>query len=129
MDHFVTLESLPGEIRWPKDLADRVGYDAERKRLWYKGWMCKAEYDRLFLLSQDWTYRRKLEELFQISIPNDRPKGAGGRRLILAMAGLVVLGAGLAVGWRVWMSRAGAPAHATTAKSPPPAAGAGVVGR
>jgi hypothetical protein len=129
MDHFVTLESLPGEIRWPKDLADRVGYDAERKRLWYKGWMCKAEYDRLFLLSQDWTYRRKLEELFQVSIPDDGPKGVGARRAMLAAVGIVAVGAALAVGWRAWLSRSGTPAHATAANAKPPAAEAGVLGR
>jgi hypothetical protein len=101
MDHFVTLERLPEGLRFPADLADRVGYDAERKRLWYRGWMCKAEYDRLFLLSQDWTYRRQLEELFRLSMPEDR-RPARGRVAMVAAAG-VGLTLALAAAW--WWGR------------------------
>ena len=80
MDHFVTLEKLPEGFVFPEDVKDRIGFDPQSKRLYYHGYMSKAEFDRLSQLSRDWSFRRKLEELFQISIDEDTspPKGIHG---------------------------------------------------
>lgn len=74
MEHFVTLSKLPEGLRFPADLAEKIRYDPERRRLVYRGAMSKAEFDRLCLLSDDWSYRRPLEELFRLSMPDERKR-------------------------------------------------------
>lgn len=105
MDHFVTLERLPDGLEFPPEMGGRIGYDPERRRLGFRGFMSKAEYDRLFALSDDWTYRRQLEELFRLSVPE--PAGSGTRLGLVAAA---VASVGLALGagalW-AWQHRAG----------------------
>jgi hypothetical protein len=82
VDHFVTLERIPDHLRFPEKLADRIWYDPAAKRLCFRGYMSKTEFDLLCELSRDWSFRRKLEELFQICIDSDetkpRPKGWHG---------------------------------------------------
>ncbi len=86
MDHFVLLDSLPRGFRIPGDFADRFRYDAATRRLSFRGFMCKAEYDRLFLLSEDWSYRRKLEDLFRLcELPDASPPKKGLRKLFAAL--------------------------------------------
>ena len=81
MDHFVSLERLPEGFEFPEDLRDRIGFDAQAKKLFYRGYMSKTEFDRLSLLSRDWSFRRKLEELFQMSVFEDEPQPKGGHGL------------------------------------------------
>ncbi|WP_435007627.1 hypothetical protein P12x_004893 [Tundrisphaera lichenicola] len=66
MDHHVELVRLPDGLTFPPELSDRIGHDADRKRLWFRGFMCKAEFDRLNRLSDDWGYKRALEDLFRV---------------------------------------------------------------
>ena len=73
MDHFVKLDSLPDGLEFPPDLAERIGFDAARRRLVYRGFMSKAEFDRLRELSADWAYRRTLEDLFRLCTEEPRP--------------------------------------------------------
>ena len=73
MDHFVTLERIPDGLVFPADLTDRIWIDTESKKLYFRGYMSKIEFDRLCELTRDWPFRRKLEELFQISIDEDEP--------------------------------------------------------
>jgi alpha-N-acetylglucosamine transferase len=68
MDHFVTLETLPEGIEFPTDLRDKIWFDAETKKLFFRGYMSKTEFDRLCQITKDWSFRRKLEELFQMSV-------------------------------------------------------------
>jgi hypothetical protein len=83
MDRFVTLERLPTGFVIPQDLADRMSYDAATRRLAFRGYMSKSEFDRLSLLTNDWSFRRKLEELFQSCVYNEPPGHSprGGGRL------------------------------------------------
>lgn len=84
MDHFVILGSLPPGLQFPADLKDRIRFDATAHRLYFRGFMSKAEFDRLCALSDDWAYRRPLEELFRLCKP-DAPRPKGWRGLIAAL--------------------------------------------
>jgi hypothetical protein len=91
MDHFVRLERLPDGVAFPADLADRIHYDADRHRLVFRGFMAKAEFDRLICLHGDWSFRRALEELFRLCVP-DEPKRTGPLRWLRGiMAGSSVV--------------------------------------
>jgi hypothetical protein len=71
MDHFVTLNRLPEGVQFPPELSDRIRYDGSSCRLVFQGFMSKAEFDRLSVLSPDWPYRRALEDLFRLCTPQD----------------------------------------------------------
>ncbi|MDR3635137.1 MAG: hypothetical protein P4L84_15140 [Isosphaeraceae bacterium] len=87
MDHFVTLDRLPPELQFPPDLNDRIQFDADSRRLYFRGFMSKADFDRLCHLSDDWSYRRPLEDLFRKCMtPPARPKGVRG--LIAALTSI-----------------------------------------
>jgi hypothetical protein len=73
MEHFVKLDCLPHGFVFPPSLTDRVRYDSDNQRLIFRGFMSKGEFDRLYLLSDDWGYRRALEELFRNSTDDSRP--------------------------------------------------------
>lgn len=89
LEHFVTIPKLPAGLVFPKDLAERIRHDADRGRLVHRGFMSKADFDRLSALSDDWAYRRPLEELFRLCTPEPaRPR-------FLARLGSVFLGTGL----------------------------------
>jgi hypothetical protein len=75
------MPNLPAGLTFPPDLSDRIRYDGERRRLVFQGVMSKAEFDRLSALSDDWGYRRPLEELFRKSMPEERARGVLGRVL------------------------------------------------
>jgi hypothetical protein len=78
MDHFVTVDRLPPGYTIPRDMKDRISYDAATRRLTCHGYMSKTDFDRLSQLTGDWAFRRKLEELFQASAYNDRLVARGG---------------------------------------------------
>lgn len=76
MDHFVILDRLPDGLVFPPDLRDRLGYDPATRRLSHRGFLSKADFDRLWLLSDDWSYRHRLEDLFRLcTVEPDRPRG------------------------------------------------------
>ena len=76
MDRFVTLEKLPDGYKIPEKYADLLIFDPVAHRLTYHGYMSKADFDRLCGFSRDWSFRRKLEELFQQCAYNGRPEAA-----------------------------------------------------
>ncbi len=119
MDHFVTLERLPDGLVFPPDLAGRITYDGDRKRLGFRGFMCKAEYDRLFALSEDWSYRRQLEELFRLCVDAGSPPRLKMNATIGLVAAFVVLAALLVLGWTLRVGRpAGPPGNGVPAPDP-----------
>ncbi len=71
MDRFVRLESFPEGIEFPPALRDQVRYDVATKRLLWRGFMSKSDFDRLWSLTDDWGFRRALEDLFRISTIDD----------------------------------------------------------
>ena len=81
MDHFVSLDRLPEGFEFPTDLKDRIGFDPRAKRLFFRGYMSKTEFDRLSQLTRDWSFRRKLEELFQMSVYENAPDASSSRGL------------------------------------------------
>jgi len=84
MDHFVIIDKLPEGVVLPADMKDRLWYDGESRRLHFRGVMSKAEFDRLCLLTDDWSFRRPLEDLFRLSVP-EPPKPKGLRRLVAVL--------------------------------------------
>ena len=73
MNHVVKLERLPEGLRFPDDLQPKVEFDAAKKRLIWHGFMSKRDFDRLLALSEDWSYRRQVEELFRLSVEAPTP--------------------------------------------------------
>ena len=100
MDRFVKLESLPPGLKFPADLADRISFDAEKHRLTHRGFMSKADFDRLYRLHPDWTYRRALEELFRLCTLEDSQGPFHLSRWLAALTGVGVATAAL-VFWLV----------------------------
>jgi hypothetical protein len=66
MDHYVRMDKLPDGLTFPPEMEGRIRHDAETRTLSFRGFMSKAEFDRLGRLHDDWGYRRTLEELFRI---------------------------------------------------------------
>jgi hypothetical protein len=88
MDHFVKLDRLPDGFAFPADLKDRIHFDAEAHKLIFRGYMSKAEFDHLSGLTTDWKFRRTLEDLFRLCIPEQAPTPHGLRRILLAVSHL-----------------------------------------
>jgi hypothetical protein len=88
MDHFVRIERLPAGIQFPAEFRDRLLYDESRHRLVYRGFMSKGDFDRLCQLSDDWGYRRPLEELFRQCTPESTTSSGGLRRWLSSIMGL-----------------------------------------
>jgi DUF1365 family protein len=92
MDHFVRLDRLPEGLEFPGPLKDRIHFDPVAHKLVFHGYMSKTDFDRLCQLSNDWAFRRTLEELFRLSIPEDTSRPKGLRRLLTAVTRLFSLG-------------------------------------
>jgi hypothetical protein len=75
MIHSVRLDSLPDGMTFPPEMDDRISHDPANRTLSFRGFMSKPEFDRLSRLSDDWGYRRTLEELFRLCSqePETRP--------------------------------------------------------
>lgn len=86
MDHFVKLDALPDGMRLPQDMKDRLWFEPDSHKLVHRGFMSKADFDRLSQLSENWSYRRQLEELFRLSGPEE-PRPRGLRGLLAAVIG------------------------------------------
>jgi hypothetical protein len=89
VDHFVKLDKLPDGFEVPPQMKDRMHFDAEAHKLVFRGYMSKAEFDRLGELTNDWKFRRTLEELFRLSIPEQKPTSHGLRRFVVAVSHLL----------------------------------------
>ncbi len=74
MEHSVRVIDLPEGIVFPPEMGDRVRYDRASQTLSFRGFMSKAEFDRLSRLHDDWGYRRSLEELFRLCSLDSEPK-------------------------------------------------------
>jgi hypothetical protein len=92
MDHFVKLDKLPEGFEFPPQMKDRIHFDPVARKLTYRGYMSKTDFDRLCQLTNDWAFRRTLEELFRLSIPEDTSRPKGLRRFLTAVARLFALG-------------------------------------
>jgi hypothetical protein len=88
VDHFVKLDRLPDGFEFPPELSGRIHFDAQAHKLVFRGYMSKADFDHLSGLTNDWRFRRTLEELFRLSIPEQEPTAHGLRRILVAVAHL-----------------------------------------
>jgi hypothetical protein len=88
VDHFITMDRLPDGLEFPPALKDRIWFDAAQRRLVFRGFMSKAEFDRLNRLSDDWGYRRPLEDLFRLCTPEEEGHPRGLRRMFASLASL-----------------------------------------
>jgi hypothetical protein len=71
VEHAIPMERCPEGLKFPADLAERIWYDPTRRRLVHRGFMSKSDFDRLCRLSDDWGYRRALEDLFRLCTPDE----------------------------------------------------------
>jgi hypothetical protein len=92
MDHFIKLDKLPEGLKFPHDLMDRIYFDAEQGKLVFRGTMSKHDFDRLSQLTNDWGFRRRLEDLFRASVEEPKQKTGGFRQMSAAFARLFSLG-------------------------------------
>ncbi|MGP0070115.1 MAG: hypothetical protein ACLQGP_41770 [Isosphaeraceae bacterium] len=88
MDHFVRLDKLPDGYQFPPDLQERIYFDAASQKLVFRGYMSKSDFDRLGQGTRDWGFRRSLEELFRLSVPEIQPQQPGGGRVLGTFAKL-----------------------------------------
>jgi hypothetical protein len=79
VEHSVPMERFPNGIEFPADLKKRIRYDPIRRRLVFIGFMSKSEFDRLCQLSDDWSFRRPLEDLFRLCTPEEPRSGVFNR--------------------------------------------------
>ncbi len=89
VDHTIDLARLPDGLAFPPELGDRIRYDADRHKLSFRGFMCKAEFDRLSRLHDDWGYRRALEDLFRLCTLEPEPGSRPTNRLTAVFARLL----------------------------------------
>ena len=91
MDHFVKLDRLPEGFQFPPDLKARFRFDAEGHKLVFQGYMSKEDFDRVSQRTTDWGFRRSLEELWRLSVPEQRAP-ARAHRFLSVFARLFSLG-------------------------------------
>ena len=89
MEHSVPVERFPAGIEFPADLKMRIRYDPIRRRLVFLGFMSKSEFDRLCQLSDDWSYRRPLEDLFRLCTLEEEEPRSGFFRRVRSVLGLL----------------------------------------
>jgi hypothetical protein len=92
VDHFVKLDRLPDGFEFPPQLSDRIHFDPVARKLVFHGYMSKTDFDRMCQLTNDWAFRRTLEELFRLCVPEDPKKPQGVRRWLTAVTRLFSLG-------------------------------------
>jgi hypothetical protein len=91
VDHFINLDRLPDGLEFPPELKDRIQFDPAARKLIFHGYMSKTDFDRLSKVSNDWSFRRRLEELFRLCIPEEPPRRGVGR-LLAAFTRMFTLG-------------------------------------
>jgi hypothetical protein len=82
MDHFVNLERLPEDFVLPPQFQNRLEFDAQARKLIFHGYMSKSEFDQISALTNDWRFRRVLEELFCRCTPETKAPSAGFARVL-----------------------------------------------
>jgi len=83
------LAELPAGLVFDEALDEPIWYDAVRKQLRYRGFMCNASYVQLRRLSDHPAYIAALEQLYLGSA--EEPSGSLGRTLLKIGAPLTVL--------------------------------------
>jgi hypothetical protein len=104
-ENSVFLKNLPEGLRFPDDLASRIRYDQGERRLFFRGFMSKAQFDLLHGLSNDGSYQLAIERLFELCVPgHDRSSTLAGfgRWIRLGFVFFAGLGAMAGVGWKIW---------------------------
>ena len=101
MVHYVKLARLPDDLRFPENLQSRIWYDPSAKRLTYDGYMSKATFDRLESLHTDSEYRRALEDLFRVAIPEDPAEHSAAftKAVAFVLVALLAVGATTLLWW------------------------------
>jgi hypothetical protein len=89
MDHFVKVDRLPEGYEFPPHLKDRIHFDPVGRKLIFRGYMSKTDFDLLCGLTNDWSFRRTLEELFRLSVPEVEKPPSGVRRILSAVTRLL----------------------------------------
>lgn len=91
MIHSVPLNSIPADLRVPDEVKQRFWYDAEQKQLCFDGFMGSAMLDELEHLHIDSDYRRAVNDLFHISVPEDNSSGQRTLKLVVALVVVTII--------------------------------------
>jgi len=91
MIHRVRLTKLPQELEFPEEMCECIWYEESRQSLAFDGFMSKATFDRLEALHRDLEYRRALEELFRIAVPEDCLPQPRRQTLLWLAAGVMLV--------------------------------------
>jgi hypothetical protein len=86
MDHFVKLDKLPEGFEFPPQLKDRIHFDPAARKLVFRGYMSKTEFDRICEPTRDWSFRRSVEELFLKSV-KEVESGRDGKNRVFGLFG------------------------------------------
>jgi hypothetical protein len=92
VDHFVKLDKLPDGLEFPPQFRDRIHFDAAARKLVFRGYMSKADFDQISQLTNDWKFRRTLEDLFRLSIPEPPAPSTGLQRIVARLRRLFTRG-------------------------------------
>jgi hypothetical protein len=104
MIRYTSLKSLPVGTDFPEDLRCRIVHDAAKGRLGFEGFMCKADFDRLYSLSVDRDYRNAIEELFRIcTFDADETPQTPLRRALAYVLGLLMTGVAMTAATAAWL--------------------------
>ena len=82
----------PRKFGIPAGIERPNSFRPDRARLSFRGYMSKTDFDRLSQLSTDWNFRRSLEELFRLSIPEEPSRARGVGRFLAAVTRMFTLG-------------------------------------
>lgn len=98
----VHLERLPAEVRLQENFPEPIHYDAESKRLIYRGFLVTSSFRYLLSLSSDLDYIRAIHELNAHCVAVDSGKNGGGGKGLWWVLGMVALAAAAGLAWLLW---------------------------
>jgi hypothetical protein len=93
------LRQLPAGVRFDDKIGEPIYFDAARKLLLYRGFMCQASYNYLHKLSLDPEYEAAVDQIYMAS---SSALQEGGRRWRWLVPPIVILGA-IATALAFWL--------------------------
>ena len=100
MERSVDLRELPQHFQFPDEFSDRYWFDSTRRCLCFRGFMSKATFDRIIVLSSDRKYQLAVEELFRRCSKVDEPQGQRRSSIKIGVLCLVLV---LLCGTGTWL--------------------------
>ncbi len=93
----IRLERLPPNLQFNDDYPEPIRYDAQRKRLVYRGFMTSVSYTYLRRRSGDPAYLEALDALFQESAYTHPSLRRKGQRWLWALGAAAAVGVAVVI--------------------------------